>query len=76
MIRPMEDDADLIGQFCRLPDGQKVRVESQEGHPARAVVLRIGGPRAGTRAICLVSKLQPLDSDGAFEENADSGAAP
>ena len=51
---------DLTGQLARLPDGQKVIVESQEGVPASAAVRRIDGPRADTRAICAVSKLQPL----------------
>ncbi len=58
----MQDTGDLKGQLCRLPDGQKVIVDSLEGVTASAVVLRIDGPRAGTPAVCLVSKLKPLDS--------------
>jgi hypothetical protein len=71
MIRAMEDTLDLSGQLCRLPDGQRVRIESQEGSPAWATVQRVDGPRAGTRAICLVSKLEPLDSEVPVDENAD-----
>ena len=67
----MEDAVDLKGELWRLPDGQIVRVESQEGSPARAIVQRIDGPRAGTRAICLVSKLEPLDSEVPVRESID-----
>ena len=67
----MQDSVDLRGKICRLPDGQKVRVESQQGSPPRAMVRRLDGPRAGSRAICLVSKLVPLDSDVPIDENAD-----
>ena len=70
-ICTMEDAVDLKGQLYRLPDGQKVRIESQQGSPARAIVRRIGGPRAGTRAVCLVSKLEPLDSEASVEEETD-----
>lgn len=54
---------DLAGQLARLPDGQRVIIEFEEGVPPIAVVRRIDGPRAETRAICAVSKLQPLDSN-------------
>ena len=67
----MKDGVDLRGQLCRLPDGQRVRVESHEDNPARAIVRRLDGPRAGTRAICLVSKLEPLGSDSPLDAEAD-----
>lgn len=56
----MQTTDDLSGQLARLPDGQKVMVESQEGVPPRALVRRIEGPRAETWAVCRVSKLEPL----------------
>jgi hypothetical protein len=55
----METRAELAGQFARLPDGQKVKIESIEG--SRAVVRRIGGERHGSLATCDVAKLEPLD---------------
>lgn len=67
----MQNTVDLRGKVCRLPDGQKVRVESQEGSPPRAMVQRLDGPRAGSHAICLVSKLVPPDSEIPVDENAD-----
>ena len=69
--KTMQDTFDWSGKVCRLPDGQKVRVESQEGSPPRAIVRRLDGPRAGSHAICLVSKLEPLGSEVPVEENAD-----
>ena len=59
----MEITDDLTGQLARLPDGQKVVIESVEGLPPSALVRRIDGPRAETHAICDISKLQPLDSE-------------
>jgi hypothetical protein len=59
----MEDTNQLVGQFARLPDGQKVMIESQDGSPAWATVRRIGGQHDGTRAVCLVSKLESYDSN-------------
>jgi len=48
---------DLKGQLARLPDGQQVRIESVEGESA--LVIRIEGPRIGTRAVCSIDKLKP-----------------
>jgi hypothetical protein len=48
-------------QLYRLPDGQKVTIESHEGDTA--VVRRIDGPRADTRAICLAAKLEPIEGN-------------
>jgi len=52
----MEAANDLEGQFCRLPDGQVVEIESCEGN--KAVVRRIDGPRRGTLAVCPIDKLR------------------
>jgi len=71
MIPAMQDAVDLKGQICRLPDGEKVRVELQDGSPAWATVRRLEGPLAGTRAVCLVSKLEPLGCDVPVEKTAD-----
>lgn len=76
----MQDTSNLMGQIMRLPNGQKVRIESVEGNPPTAVVLRIEEPRAGTIAICLLSKLEPLDSEdggtarGAFQSRVGDGS--
>jgi hypothetical protein len=67
----MEDEDDLTGQFARLPDGQKVIVESQDGSPAWATARRIGGQHDGLRAVCLVSKLEPFDADVPVDEGTD-----
>jgi hypothetical protein len=46
----------LVGQLARLPDGQRVRVETvyEDGY---ARVRRIDGDWAGQIAVCAVSKL-------------------
>jgi hypothetical protein len=67
----MEDTNRLVGQFARLPDGQMVIIESQDGSPAWATVRRIGGQNDGTRAVCLVSKLESYDSDVPVDEEID-----
>ncbi len=59
----MESSPDLLGQIVYLPGGVKVKIESIEGDPPRAVVRRIDGPMAGMIAICNVSKLEPVESD-------------
>lgn len=59
----MQNVYDLTGQLARLPDGQRVIVESQQGIPPSALVRRIDGPRAESHAICDVSKLEPLNSE-------------
>ncbi len=45
-------------QYTRLPNGQRVIVESREDDTA--IVRRIDGPRYGTLAVCPVQKLKPL----------------
>ena len=64
----MENTPDLIRQIVCLPGGVRVRVESVEGDPPSATVRRMDGPLAGRIAICLVSKLEPLDSEDRKEE--------
>ena len=54
----MENKDDLTGQLARLPDGQRVKVESCEDDTA--VVIRIEGPRKGARAVCAIAKLRPI----------------
>jgi hypothetical protein len=49
---------DPKSQLARLPDGQKVRIESREGHSV--LVRRIDGPRRGTLAVCPIDKLRPI----------------
>jgi hypothetical protein len=46
------------GRIARLPDGQRVAIESREGDSA--VCRRIGGPRQGSLAICRIANLRPL----------------
>jgi hypothetical protein len=67
MLATMEDTPELIGQVVCLPGGVKVRVESIEGNPPSATLRRVGGPFDGQVAICDVSKLEPLGSEGANE---------
>ena len=51
----MENKDDLTGKIARLPDGQRVRIETvfPDGY---ATVRRIEGERKETIAICKVSK--------------------
>jgi hypothetical protein len=49
---------DLKREFARLPDGQKVRIESLEGDTA--TVRRVGGPRPQTWAVCRIDRLKPV----------------
>jgi len=46
------------GQLARLPNGEKVRIESRDGDSA--LVRRMDGPRRGTRAVCSIAKLQMI----------------
>lgn len=48
------------GELARLPDGQKVIVESREGDVV--TVRRIGGSRGKTLAVCRVDGLTPARS--------------
>ncbi len=45
-------------QLARLPDGQKIRIESREGE--NVLVRRMDGPRRGTLAVCSTAKLKPV----------------
>jgi nitrite reductase/ring-hydroxylating ferredoxin subunit len=45
-------------QYARLPNGQRVIIESHEGDIA--TVRRIDGPGYGTLAVCPINKLKPL----------------
>jgi hypothetical protein len=56
----MRDEKD---RFWRLPDGQMVKMVLHEGDPLKAVVERIDGERQGTRAVCLFSKLEVVESE-------------
>lgn len=53
----MKKKADLSPQYARLPCGRKVKIQSIDG--AKALVMRLGGLRRGTVAICPVEKLKP-----------------
>ena len=46
------------GQLARLPNGEKVRIESREGESV--LVRRMDGPRKGTVAVCPLHKLSPI----------------
>ena len=54
----MENKDDLTGKIARLPDGQRVKIETvyPDGYET---VRRIEGERRNTIAICEVSKLLP-----------------
>ena len=64
----MENKDDLTGQFVRLPNGQPVRIERvyADGY---ATVRRLGGSLQGTKAVCAVSKLEPLDPQPDMKNN-------
>ena len=53
----MKNKDDLTGKFARLPDGQKVIIESvSDGF---ATVRRIEGPYRKKLAVCRIDKLKP-----------------
>jgi hypothetical protein len=52
----MENKDDLTGRFARLPDGQKVRIESVEGK--WATVRRVGGAKHRSLAVCTLDRLR------------------
>lgn len=54
----MNNKDDLKDQLARLPDGQKVLIESREGDSV--LVRRVDGPRRGTLAVCSIDKLRPV----------------
>jgi hypothetical protein len=60
---------DLEGEFALLPNGEAVIIESIEASdPATAIVRRIWGERAGTRAICAVSGLEMSEGENDIQE--------
>ena len=70
------DRARREGQSCRLLDGVKRESRIATGQFPRAIVRRLDGPRAVTRAICLVSQLEPLGSgDRPLDPEADEAVA-
>ena len=54
----MNKKRDPKGQLARLPNGEKVRIESRDGDSA--LVRRMDGPRRGTLAVCPIDKLRPI----------------
>jgi hypothetical protein len=55
----MKKPDDRKPELARLPNDEKVRIESVEGDSALAI--RIEGPRKGTLAICSIDKLKPIE---------------
>jgi hypothetical protein len=53
----MKTKADPKPLHARLPCGRKVKIVTQEGHTA--TVMRLGGLRRGTLAVCAMKKLRP-----------------
>ena len=56
-------DRDLVGQFCRMSDGQRVVVESlrfAKGGGIAAVYQYIEGPNKGQRGECPSASLERL----------------
>jgi hypothetical protein len=55
---------ELVDQFCRKPNGERVIVESilpaQGDRPERAVFRYIEGPKEGERGIGTAADLEPL----------------
>ena len=55
---------DLVGKFFVTSEGERVVVERMGAEdaslPARAIVRRVEGPKAGTRFSRLVSGLEPV----------------
>ncbi len=58
----MNKRSDPKSQLARLPDGQKVRIESRKGDSV--LVRRIDGPRRNTLALILINKLRPVSAVG------------
>jgi hypothetical protein len=56
---------DLVGQFARLPNQERVFIESVS---VDGDLRRIEGEREGTRAICLVSGLEMSEGEIAVQE--------
>jgi hypothetical protein len=75
----MKDESlrNLVGQFCRTSDGQRVFVESigvaDSGLPARALVSYIEGPKKGTRGSFFVTTLEPLGAEIPVNEDIPEG---
>ena len=68
-------DQELAGQFCRIPDGQRVFVESvgiaQGDGPARAEYQYIEGPHRGQSGNCLPSSLELLGKVIPVQEDSE-----
>ena len=64
----MNSNDNLLGEFARLPDGQKVIIETVHGD-GYASVRRVDGPHVGTLAVCLISKLEPVSTFGNMTED-------
>ena len=61
-----------VGQIVRLPHGEPVKVEIiYDDGDAR--VRRITGERAGTIALCRISKLLPIEDENEPAEGSSSG---
>jgi len=54
----MKKKSEPSPQYARLPNGHKVTIKSQDGETA--LVMRVGGHRRGTLAVCRVRKLSPV----------------
>ena len=56
------------GQFGRLPDGQRIRIEAvhADGYVSGR---RVEGEHAGTVVVCAITKLEP-DSENYDSENS------
>ena len=69
---------DMTRQFARMANGERVLIEmlgEETEMPAQAIVRRIEGERAGTRATCFVSTLTLLGheipkTDSAISESS------
>lgn len=65
----MQDTNETEGRFGRLPNGERVMIETVYDD-ARAVVRRIEGERAGTRASCAMANLEILEKASQRYSNA------
>jgi len=65
---------ELVGKMAELPSGERVIIESVE--LGSAVIRRMDGGQAGTRAVCLLTKLdfskRPVEESLVCEYCGDS----
>lgn len=69
---------ELVGQFARMPNGERVLVEmvgADREIPARAIVRHIEGERVGTRATIFVSRLEMLGYEIPKEDTRTEASA-